>query len=117
MIYLSANHQPYAKIKVRLGRQWILVDSLIDTGFSAGLALPERYLIFMKTTSKWKQAFELADGSLVEFNLYKLTVKIADKHKIVSAVFSKSNDALAGIELLDGFRLELDLKKYKISLT
>lgn len=117
MIYLSANHQPYAKVKVRFGKKWELVDCLIDTGFSSGLALPERYLTFMKAVSKWKQAFELADGSLVEFNLYKLTVKFGGKPKIISAIFSKSSDALVGIEFLDGFRLELDLKEYKISLT
>lgn len=116
MIYLSANHHPHVKVKVKFSKGWEEIDYLIDTGFSSGIVLPERYLKSLKSISKWKQSFELADGSEIEFDLYKLSICFGTKVKIVSAIFSKSEDALLGIEFLDGFRFLLDLKNYKVSL-
>lgn len=117
MIYLSPNHHPHAKIKIKFNQEWEEVNCLVDTGFSGRISLPEKYLPLIKSPSKWRQSFELADGSEVEFNLYKLKVCFGNKTKIVSAIFSKSDGVLLGIEFLNGFRFLLDLKKYKVSLS
>lgn len=117
MIYLSANKHPHAKVEIKNGNIWKTVDCLVDTGFSSGISLPHKYLTQVKTKSKWKQSFELADGSTVEFDLYKLEVKYGNRVKIISAIFSKSDDALLGIEFLDGLRFLLDLKNNKASLS
>lgn len=117
MIYLSLNYHPHAKIKVKFDQEWKEIDCLVDTGFSGGISLPEKYLLLLKSPSRWRQSFELADGSEVEYNLYKLKVCCGNKKKIVSAIFSKSDGALPGIEFLNGLRFLLDLKKYKVSLS
>lgn len=117
MIYLSPNKHPHAKVKVKFDKKWEMVNCLIDTGFSSGISLPQKYLKLVKGSSKWRQSFELADGSVVEYDLYKLEISYEGKGKIVSAIFSQSKDALLGIEFLDGFNFCLDLKNYKVSLT
>lgn len=93
-----------------------MVDCLIDTGFTSGISLPYKYLTKVKTKSKWKQSFELADGSTVEYDLYKLEVRYNKKIKTISGIFPKSDDVLLGIEFLDGFIFHIDLKNYKVSL-
>ncbi|OGG26419.1 hypothetical protein A2960_06085 [Candidatus Gottesmanbacteria bacterium RIFCSPLOWO2_01_FULL_39_12b] len=117
MIYLSASHHPHAKVHVKFNNTWSTVDCLIDTGFSSGIALPVKYLSLINERAKWRQSFELADGSLVELDVYKLSIRYADKTKIVSAIFSQGKDALLGVEFLDGYSLFLDLKNYKVSLS
>lgn len=116
MIYLSSNNHPHAKVKIKFDKTWEDVDCLIDTGFSSGISLPERYLSLIRSPSKWRQSFELADGSEVEFDLYKLVVRFGNQTKVVSAIFTKGKDALMGIEFLNGLRFLFDLKNYKISL-
>lgn len=116
MIYLSASKHPHVEVEIKLGNTWKTVDCLLDTGFSSGISLPYKYLTQLKTKSKWKQSFELADGSTVEYDLYKLEVRYNKKIKIISGIFPKSDDALLGIEFLDGFCFLLDLKNNKVSL-
>lgn len=117
MIYLSANKHPHVGVEIKLGDTWRTVDCLIDTGFSSGISLPYKYLSQIKTKSKWKQSFELADGSAVEYDLYKFEVRYNKKIKIISGIFSKSDDALLGIEFLDDFCFLLDLKNNKVFLS
>lgn len=62
------------------------------------------------------QEYELADGSRVVFDLYEAKVTYSGVSKLITAIFSKSDDALIGIEFLEGFRFMLDLKLFKTSL-
>lgn len=111
--YLTSEKHPRIKVKVSLSSSE-QIDCLIDTGFSGGISLPES----LKPTEKivGYQEYELADGSRVVFDLYEAKVTYNGVSKLVTAIFSKSEDALIGIEFLEGFRFILDLKLFKTSL-
>lgn len=113
---LSLHHHPRIVLKIKTRNAWKTIDCLIDTGFSSGLSLPEKlkYLIDQQIT--WVQDFELADGNTTNFVVYRIAVRYQGKEKILPAVFTKSNDALVGMEFLDGFRFILDLKEYTVQL-
>lgn len=113
--YLDSQKNPHVKIKVLL-TSWTTIDCLIDTGFSGGLALPDKLKIGLSTKPVMFQRYELADGSLTTFPLFVLNVKFNNKIKEVTAFFTKSNEALVGIEFLMGFKFVLDLKKMIVEL-
>lgn len=111
--YLAANKQPRLKVKIYLS-SWQEVDCLIDTGFSGGIALPESFQSKIKKEPLGFQEYELADGSRVIFALYEAKIRYKKKLKITNLLFTKSEDALVGIEFLSGFKFVLDLKKFSI---
>jgi len=113
--YLDSQNNPSIKIKVLLS-SWKSVHCLIDTGFSGGLALPENLLANFKQKPIAYQEYELADGSLVNFSIYKTKIKYKQTQKEITLFFTKSNEGLAGIEFLTGFKLTLDLKRSSITL-
>lgn len=116
MIYLNPIKQARLKVKLLTRKGWKVVDCLIDTGFSGGVSLPLAFITQIKGKPRWRQAFELADGSIVEYDLYKISILYNKREKLLSGIFSKSDEALVGLEFLDGFRFILDLKKYQVSL-
>lgn len=115
--YLTPQNHPRVKIGVLKGSFKKKVDCLIDTGFSGGLALPESYQAQLKLRPLAYQELELADGSWVVFAVYEIKIKYKQLIRTISLIFTKSEDALLGIEFLEGLKLVLDLKKKKISLT
>ena len=115
--YLTPQNHPRVKVVILKGFLKKKVDCLIDTGFSGGLALPEFYQTQLKLKPLAFQELELADGSLVAFAVHKIRVQYKDSAKTVSLIFTKSEDALLGIEFLEGLKFVLDLKERKISLT
>ena len=52
----------------------------------------------------------------VIFALYDLKVRYENSHKTVNLLFTKSEDALVGIEFLQGFSFLLDLKELRTFL-
>lgn len=113
--YLTPKKQPRVNLNVFLS-SWIELDFLIDTGFSGGIAIPESFKSYIKQQPLGFQEYELADGSRVIFGIHITKVKYNNKSKTVNCLFTKSDDALVGIEFLEGFSLILDLKKFKVSL-
>ena len=113
--YLTPQNNPHVKIKIFLS-SWKEVDCLIDTGFSGGIALAKKY----KTASLVKpiasQKYELANGSITEFELYQMKTRFKNKTKEVLIFFTQSEENLAGIEFLNGYKFFLDLKNLKVSL-
>lgn len=113
--YLNQQNSPFVKTEVLLS-SWVNTDCLIDTGFSGGIALPENFLVNFKKQPIAYQEYELADGSLTTFAIYKVKVKFRKIIKEITLIFSRSPEGLIGIEFLTGFKLVLDLKKFSVSL-
>ena len=42
-VYLNQQNSPYVQLEINLS-SWMPTDCLIDTGFSGGICLPEKYL-------------------------------------------------------------------------
>ena len=115
--YLTLQNHPRVKINILKSSFKRVVDCLLDTGFSGGLALPEFYQTKLKLKPLAYQELELADGSLVIFAVHKIRIKYKNLIKTVSLIFTKSEDALLGIEFLEGLKFTLDLKKKQAFLT
>jgi|SRR3989344_8985289 len=114
-LYLDSKNHPHIKFKVLLNR-WILVNCLIDTGFTGGLTLPEVYLKDSKQKPVSHQDFELADGSIENFPVYSSRVRYKNTVKNISLSFSKTSEAIVGLEFLLGYKLVLDLKRFLVTL-
>lgn len=93
------------------------IDCLIDTGYSDGILLPTHYMQYLRNEPLGHQQYELADGTNIKLPIYEIRVTYSNRTKYASLVFTKSNDALVGIEFLRGFKLTLDLKKNQVTLT
>jgi len=114
---LTSQNSPRVKLTVKIGSSWKAVDCLIDTGFSSGLVLNQSSFPKVKMPVVAQQEFELADGSLVNFDMYLLTVEYQKQRKLLLTVFNGGSDNLAGIRFLEGLIFTLDLKNRKVSLT
>ncbi len=63
-----------------------------------------------------QQEFELADGSLITFDMYLFTVEYRKQKRQLLTVFNGSSDNLVGIKFLESLIFTLDLKNKKVSL-
>lgn len=115
-LYLDKKNHPHIKIKIFLSSAPEIVDCYIDTGFSGGISLPDSFHPKFKQESFTIQDFELADGSIITSDVYKIKAQYEHVSKNISLIFSSSRDTLIGIEFLLGFKFVLDLKKFKILL-
>ncbi|MBI3384667.1 hypothetical protein HY030_00555 [Candidatus Gottesmanbacteria bacterium] len=113
--YLDEQNNPHIKVEF-FAPDRELADCLIDTRFSGGLALPERFHSKFKDPPIAYQEYELADGSLTTFSIYRCKVKFKAIIKEITLVFTNSSEGLMGREFLNGFKMVLDLKKYQITL-
>lgn len=114
--YLTPQNQARVKIKVKGRSKWQIIDCLIDTGFSSGLALSESLFSQLNLQSVAEQEFELADGSAVVFDIFKVKARFKNQEKEILGLFTKSKDSLVGLEFLNDLKLILDLKNKSISL-
>lgn len=114
-IYLDSKNHPHIKIDVLLASTK-KIDCFIDTGYTGGLSLPDSFRSLIRMERVSFQDFEIGDGSVITVEMYKVKVRYEKVEKNISLMFTKSNDALVGIEFLTGFKLTLDLKKLLISI-
>lgn len=113
--YLDTQNNPHLKLKVFLS-SWTEADCLIDTGFSGGIAMPASSFTDFKQKPIAYQEYELADGSLRNFSIYKTRARFKGVNKEITLFFTDSKEGLVGIEFMTGFRLVLDLKNFQIEL-
>lgn len=114
--YLTPQNSPRVKLAIQVNSSWKEIDCLIDTGFSSGLVLNQSFLPKISSPVVAKQEFELADGSLVTFDMYLVTVNYRQQKKRLLTVFRGSGDNLVGIRFLEGLIFTLNLKKKQITL-
>lgn len=69
--YLDPQNNTHLKLEIFLS-SWVVVDCLIDSGFSGGVALPKSLLTEMSKKPIAYQEYELADGSFTTFGILKL---------------------------------------------
>lgn len=116
MTRLIGRH-PFVKLKVKLSKnKWIQVTCLIDTGFSGGISLPQKYQAYFPGDTFIRANFTLADGTGVTVESTYARVEYKGKRKEVAIVFMGEDDSLAGVEFLDKMKFCLDLKKNKVEL-
>lgn len=116
MTKLIGKH-PFVILRVKLPKnKWTQFTCLIDTGFSGGIALPQKFQDYFPSNTFIKANFILADGNGLTVESTFTSVEYKGKRKEVSVVFIGDSDSLVGVEFLDKMKFCLDLKKNKVEL-
>ena len=82
-------------------------SAMIDTGFTGYLTLSPEIISQLGLTFFEQREFILATGNSISMNLYEVIVLWNGQEKIVLAV-NADDDALVGMEMLEGFTLFID---------
>lgn len=110
MMFGLVNNNCEAIIKVAVGRidsPKIIVDAVIDTGFTSFLSLPLSIITDLGLPWHFRDIGTLGDGSEVVFEIYKATV-IWDGQSQVVDVAASDAEPLVGMSLLYGFKLQIE---------
>lgn len=84
------------------------VQAVIDTGFSATLALPPGLIAALGLAWDGQEEAALADGSVKLFDYYRAVVHW-DGSPWRVAVLAAGSDPLVGMELLAGYELSIQV--------
>ncbi len=85
----------------------IMVEAVIDTGFTGFLTLPLSTINVMALPWQFRDSGTLGDGSEVIFDMYLATV-IWDGQITVVDVAASEADPLVGMSLLYGFKIQIE---------
>ncbi len=88
----------------------LLVDSVIDTGFSEYLSLPASEIAALDLAWVGKEESMLADGSIVLADVYEATV-IWDGQPRLVEIESAETMPLVGMSMLQGHRFTVEVVK------
>lgn len=116
MTKLIGKH-PFVTLRIKLPKnKWMQLTSLVNTGFSGGIALPNKFHDYFPTNTFIKASFVLADGTGLTVDSTYTSVEYKGKRKEVAVVFMGDSDSLIGVEFLNQMRFCLDLKKNRVEL-
>jgi clan AA aspartic protease len=110
MMFGAVSNACEAMIKVAVGRidsPKIIVDAVIDTGFTSFLSLPLSIITELDLAWHYRDVGTLGDGSEIVFELYKASVIWDGQNKLIDVVASEA-DPLVGMGLLYGFKLQVE---------
>ena len=78
----------------------VKLDAILDTGFNGELSLPVELKEKCKLEFVSVKPYELANGDIVEEDVYLAELIINDKILVVETTLTKSEIALIGMELI-----------------
>ena len=85
----------------------LLVECVLDTGFSGELVLPRDVVDELQLTIFGQVPFEVVSGAQMSADFTEVKIRWLDEERIVDVIVSESDDALIGTALLDGTRLTI----------
>ena len=91
--------------------------AILDTGFNGELALPQKDKQHYHLEPLGVKTFELADGQIVEQEIFLTSLIINNKIYPVEATLTRSATALIGMELIRNKVAIFNLKTYSVSVT
>ena len=102
---VNANGEAMLRIVVGdLGTQRIVIDALIDTGFTGYLTLPPSTIEALNLTWLGSEEGILGDGSTQTFDVYSATIIWDGEFKTIK-VNESDTDSLLGVGLLYGYEV------------
>jgi len=110
MIFGFVNDNCEAIIKIAVGHAnspKIMVDAVIDTGFTGSLSLPLSTITAVGLPWSGRDEGTLGDGSEAIFEIYTASVIWDGQIKIIDVVASES-EPLVGMSLLYGFKIQIE---------
>ncbi|NUM77526.1 hypothetical protein HUU40_24455 [candidate division KSB1 bacterium] len=95
-------------------KNWIPLDTVLDTGFNDEFCLPRKYFDECDLRFVGTDKYVLANGATVTEAIYLGTIVI--DNTLLTALVSLTDDhkALIGTRLLDGKIATLDFKTYEV---
>ncbi len=85
----------------------VIIDAIIDTGFSGFLSLPSTAISTLKLPFFGSRIYSLGNNQQANFDIYLATI-IWDGQERVIQLLSSEAHPLVGMLLLKGFRLTID---------
>lgn len=111
----SITHTREPVIPLRLSND-LVVECVVDTGFSGGLMLPAEMLGRLGIPIIGKETFELVSGQFLVASLALREIQWLGERRSVRVVVSEGYDSLIGTELLDGNRLVINYVANTVTL-
>ena len=84
------------------------LEAAIDTGYEGGLQLPLAWLSVLNPPPRAKTRYQLPNGQIIEEVTYSVPVRINGDELDADTYFSPNDDVLIGVEILRGYRLEIN---------
>ena len=103
-------------IKVSGLKEDISLEPILDTGFNGEFSLPKRFLSAAKVQFIGTDYFELADGRVVEKEIFVGEIIIKDTVYLVEMNITDSDDALIGTGVLKKKVAVFDFKRNKVNI-
>jgi clan AA aspartic protease len=102
---VNANGEALLRVVIGdLGTQRIVVDALIDTGYTGCLTLPPFTIAALNLPWRGSEEGILADGSTQMFDVYSATIIWDGEFKTIK-VNESDTDSLLGVGLLYGYEV------------
>ena len=94
----------------------IPLEAILDTGFNGMCCLPRKFQLLCEFNAFGIETFELADGTLVEEELYVGQILVGDVCYSVELTLTDADRALLGMQLLLDKVAIFDLKTMRIEV-
>lgn len=98
-------------------QNFISCTAIVDTGFSGEIILSEHHINELGLKQIGTDDVELANGEIVELNLFRGNICWFEKVREVTIGSTQSEDALVGTMLLHQCTVHLDFPKSKVEIT
>lgn len=99
--YINEDLEPKLENVFVMGREApVLLDVILDTGFNGELSLPVELKKRCKLEFVSVKPYELANGDIVEADVYLAELIVNDRSLVVETTLTKSEIALIGMELI-----------------
>lgn len=101
------NFRPQVRLHVKGAGGQGIIEFTVDTGYQGTLTLSEADCIALQLPLIRTTTFQLADGTVLSRNVYRLTVEWDGRERNVE-ILALGDEPLLGATMLDGYKLCLD---------
>ena len=108
--YVTERLEPVFEVEVQGARGSESIEFVVDTGFEDEMSLPSFAIHRLRLPFVSRENAILADGSLVEFDLYEAEIRWHGEWRIVS-IHEADTDPLIGMALLNGSDLRITVRR------
>lgn len=110
--YITPDLEPLIQdISIQGKKNKISLHAILDTGFNGELALPQKLKSKSILIPFGVKSFELANGHIVQQEIFLATLVVNNKKIPVEATLTQSSTALIGMEFIRNHIAIFDLKK------
>ena len=107
---VNAYYEPVIALSLQGPDEQILeIEAVVDTGYNGFLTLPPSVVSDLRLPYASRSKANLVDGSVAEFNVYRVTALWDGNPRLIEADEANSTP-LVGMMLLDGHNMSIDVE-------